>query len=199
MVKSKGRKQINDTVIRAVFSVAMYAVLAVFIIVLFSLSADYTKIYNTPKVRNGRVDFDGFDISSRASEYNLAGEWEFFYNKWIITDGEDCAPDGMIKLPDIWTYKDFGHGRLPKTGYASYRLYAENITPDVDIVVLRRWSNFAYRVFLNGQLTISSGTISKDVNETVVTRGEQRLFSVQDRRIDLGDSRRSIRFEFRRT
>lgn len=166
----------KDKKIRAVICVTMYAALALFIISLFICNAFYPQIYKSPQVKNGKADFLGADISSRDVACNLAGEWEFFYNKWIVTDSENCPADGMIKLPDVWTYKNYGDGPLPKTGYGSYRLYAENIQPDIDLIVYRHYSNTAYRVFINGQLNYRSGVLSKNISETKVTgRTDERL------------------------
>ena len=143
--------------------------LALFIGLLFALSDNYQKIYKSPEVDKARIDFTGVDLPSRDVACTLAGEWEFFYNKWIVTDEFEGEPDGMINLPSLWTYKDFGNGKLPKTGYASYRLRAENVQAGIAVNVYRYFCNFAFRVFINGELHFRSGELSKKVNETKVT------------------------------
>lgn len=169
MMPRKIRKnRINDKIGRIIFCAVLYVLLVLFIIGLFLFGANYPKIYDSPKVYAGRADFAGTDIPSRDVACNLAGEWEFFYNKWIVTDGY-AEPDGTIDLPDVWTYKDLGSGALPKSGYASYRLYAQNVQPDINVIVYRHYSNFAYRVFINGELNYRSGTLSKNASETIVT------------------------------
>ena len=163
------KRQIKEETVRIIICVAMCAALALFLVGLFLFNGNYTRIYGTPPVKSGRVDFDGVDIPLRDLSYNLTGEWEFFYNKWIVTDNEACEPDGMIDLPALWTYKDFGAGRLPKTGYGSYRLYADNVQAGINIIVYRHYADFAYRTFINGELNYGSGSVSKDVSDTVVT------------------------------
>ena len=177
------KKKLSDKNRQIIFCTVMYLLLAIFIVCLFVFSFNYSAIYNSPKVKDGKADFAGVDIPSRDVACNLAGEWEFFYNKWIVTDNYDseldgstgkidntiCTSDGMIKLPSVWTYKNFGNGALPKTGYASYRLRAENVQTGISVTVYRHYSNFAYRVFINGELNYRSGTLSKDISETVVT------------------------------
>lgn len=163
------KKQMKNSTVRIIFCAVTYAALALIVVGLFLVSFNYSKLYKSPQVNDGKVDFHDVEISTRDVACNLAGEWEFFYNKWIVTDNETCSPDGMITLPDLWTYKNFGNGTLPKTGFASYRLYAENIKSDIDLIVYRHYANFAYRVFINGQLNYRSGTISKNLNETVIT------------------------------
>jgi len=165
----------------------MYLLLALFSIGLFLFDTNYNVIYNSPQVKDGKVDFSGVDISTRDVACNLGGEWEFFYGKWIITDNNSESPDGMIDLPELWTYKDYGNGKLPKTGFASYRLKVYNVQPDINLIVYRHYGNFAYRVFINGELNYRSGILSKDVSETVVTgkTDEQIPFLTDGNPIDI--------------
>ncbi len=163
------KRRLKKNTVRTIYCVIMYVLLALFVLGLFLFNANYSQIYKSPQVKDGSVNFADTDIPTRDVACNLAGEWEFFYNEWIVTDNAKRQPDGMINLPDVWTYKDFGSGKLPKTGFASYRLYAENVQPNIKVIVYRHYSNFAYRVFINGELNYRSGTLSKNVNETVVT------------------------------
>lgn len=175
MVNAK-RKNLPYKKAGIIFCAAAYALLALFMSVLFIFNGNYGKIYKCPAVKGGRVSFAGIDLPARDVACNLAGEWEFFYNKWIVTDCLEDTPDGFISLPKLWTYKNYGNGRLPKKGYASYRLYAENVQPDTDITVYRHYCNFAYRVFINGRLCFRSGELSKNVGGTVVTgRTDERI------------------------
>ena len=172
------KKKNYDKKPRIIFLAAVYSSLALFIIGLFLFSAYYSKIYESPEVSGGKADFNGVDLPSRDVACNLAGEWDFFYGKWIVTDGYDGEPDGMISLPGLWTYKDFGSGALPKTGYASYRLTAFNVQSGINVKVYRHYANVAYRVFINGNLCYRSGELSKDAHETVVTGAtdEERVY-----------------------
>ncbi len=166
---AKQKKKVTDKTVSIIGCAVLYGVLALFVAGLFVFSANCARIYHSPKVADGKVDFADTDIPSRDVACNLAGKWEFFYNQWIVTDGGDAQPDGMLSLPDVWTYKDFGNGALPPSGYASYRLVAENVQPDINVIVYRHYSHLAYRVFVNGQLNYRSGTVSKNADETVVT------------------------------
>lgn len=166
MSTANRKRKIPDKTVCIIICTVAYALLALFIGGLFAFSDNYNRIYDSPDVTDGRVDFAQTDISDRDVACNLAGKWEFFYNKWIVTDNEDCPPDGMIKLPGLWTYKNYGNGALPKTGYASYRITAENVQPDVEITVYRHNSDCAYRVFMNGKLVVRSGTVSKNPDDT---------------------------------
>lgn len=169
MTKVKKWNKPSAKTARTILCAVTYALLALFVIGLFLINAYYPQIYSCPEVKNGKTDLAQTDLPSRDVACNLAGEWEFFYNKWIVTDEYSGEADGLLKLPNVWTYKNFGSGALPRTGYASYRLTAYNVQPDINVIVYRHYSNFAYRVFINGQLVYRSGTLSKNVKETVIT------------------------------
>ncbi|MDE6442503.1 MAG: histidine kinase [Clostridia bacterium] len=170
------RKIFNKKAAKIILCAALYIALILFTGSLFLLSANYQNVYESPTVSGGKADFKGIEISSRSVPCTLTGEWEFFYNRWIVTDGDDGQADGMINLPALWTGRDFGNGKLPKYGYASYRLVLENVQPDIYITVFRHNSDVAYRVFINGQLNVRSGTVSKDIRETKVSgRYDQKI------------------------
>ena len=51
MAKKIGKKQTNEKRVRTIILVALYAVLAVFIVFLFIFNSRYTDIYKSPKER----------------------------------------------------------------------------------------------------------------------------------------------------
>ena len=169
MTIANRRRKISDKTAHIIFCAVTYALLALFIAGLFLFSGNYSRIYSSPQVKGAKADFAQTDIPHRDVACNLAGEWEFFYNEWIVTDNFGGQPDGMIKLPDVWTYKNYGSGALPRTGYASYRLIAENVQKGINVIVYRHYGNFAYRVFINGELNYRSGTLAKNADGTVIT------------------------------
>lgn len=163
------KARLAKTVVNKIIFTATIILIIAFFVFLYLFNDNYCKIYNSPEVNNATIDFDGVDLLPRDVACNLSGEWEFFYDKWIVTDGYDGECDGLISVPSLWTYKDYGNGKLPKTGYASYRLIANNVEKGANIVVFRHNENFAYRVYVNGELNYVSGTLSKNIDETVVT------------------------------
>ena len=170
MQQKNPKKTNRSKLTHILFCALFYAILASFVAGLFAFSANYQKIYSSPEVVKGSADFTGVDLRSRKVECILSGEWEFFYNRWIITDDEKNAePDGLLNVPGHWTLKDFGGGTLPKSGYASYRLTVYNVQKDVDVTVFRIRCTNAYRIFINGQLVTRSGELSKKPSETSVT------------------------------
>lgn len=140
---------------------AAFVIYALFLASLFAISVNYPALYDTPVPKAGRVDLSGVPLDRRKVSCSLAGEWEFFYGRWIVTDGEASEPDGFLTVPEIWTGHDFGKGALPREGYASYRLTLENVPQGMQVYAFRVNFSGAYRVFFNGKLTAESGTMSK--------------------------------------
>lgn len=151
-----------------ILTACVYAVFCLCVAGMLLLSVFYQEAYSSPRVEKGKADFAGVELEPRAVTCILAGEWEFFFNEWIITDGVQSEPDGYLAIPGYWTGKDFGEGALPRTGYASYRLTVENVEP-TKIIIYRNNYAGAFRAFINGELVTVSGTVSKNPAETVST------------------------------
>lgn len=140
------------------------------IMAVFTVSANYQELYNKPHVTNAVMDCAGFDrIAEQIIANPMSGEWEFFYGKWIVSDNESYAPDAMIGLPARWTGKKIDDKRLPKTGYASYRMKIVNLENVEKIRVYVNRCTLSYRVFINGKLVVTEGIISKNISETFAT------------------------------
>lgn len=128
----------------------------------FTFSAYYNDIYDTPKVERGVADYTNIDWSHRTTAHALDGEWEFFYNRWIITDNDNGENDGYMTIPGRWTGKTVGGKRLSRFGYASYRMTVKNVDAGQLIACFADNSVVALRMFVNGKLCAVSGTVSKD-------------------------------------
>lgn len=128
---------------------------------LILISMNYQKINHTPILNNGAIDLQTFDIRNRKVDYNLSGEWEFYYNQWIVSDNAEPVMTGKIHLPSRWN-KEF---KISRKGYASYRLMIKNphIGDQYGIVL----NNFrgSYQAFINQQLVTKCGTVSKEKGE----------------------------------
>ena len=182
MQQNNPKKTSRSNLAHILFCALFYSILVSFVAGLFAFSANYQKIYSSPEVVKGSADFTGVDLRSRQVECILSGEWEFFYNCWIITDEETNAEtDGLLTVPGHWTLKNFGGGTLPKSGYASYRITIYNVQEGVDVTVFRIRCTNAYRIFINGQLVTRSGELSKNPSETSVTgRLDERISYISD-------------------
>lgn len=143
-------------------AVALIAVTALMIFLTWLCSENFAQIMNMPQ-----MDGTHIDITSSDNEYvSLYGHNEFFYNKWIVTDGlEDAEPDAVVEVPRAWTGEEIGGRTLDRYGYASYR-WTMTVVPDVPFIVYTKNFIGAYRVFVNGKLCTEYGRMSKNPDET---------------------------------
>lgn len=153
----------NKKVKSVIWSVA-FALATLLILVLTYVCSHYLpQIYHMPLIEHGKIDMNG-----REDWVVLPGEWEYYYEKWIITDNlQNAEPDGFLSMPDVWTGKTTNSGqKLPRTGYGSFRLMVENVKPGLEILVFANNYDGAYRTYINGVLNVEYGVMSKDVNGT---------------------------------
>ncbi|NLT19062.1 MAG: histidine kinase [Clostridiales bacterium] len=146
---------------------AVIAIFSVFITGLFVYADNIEKIFRQPSMGLAEIDVEGLDMENNYSALILKGEWEFFYNKWIVSDElSDVEPDGYIKVPSRWSGDIFNGERLTREGYASYRMVIKNVPVGTEVVCTLGMYPNAYRIFINGFLSSSSGRVSKNSKET---------------------------------
>ncbi|MDE7107679.1 MAG: histidine kinase [Clostridiales bacterium] len=142
--------------------------------------AFYNEIYDTPRVNRGATDYSDTDWNNRLTAHSLAGEWEFFYNRWIITDNDVGENDGYISIPGRWTGKTVGGKKLSRFGYASYRLTVKNIAAGQLITCFTDNSVVGMRMFINGKLCAVSGVVSKDSTKAASGRSKKLDYLIAD-------------------
>lgn len=149
------------------FLILAFTILPIFF---FPLASRQThKIHNSPQVRDGVLDLSGYDFRSRR-ELPLDGEWEFYWQKWLITDGLPAGePDMMINVPGHWNKYRLNGQKLPQAGYASYRITLKNSPVDTQLLTVVPNLAASYRVFIDGEMVAASGTMSKDPADRDVT------------------------------
>lgn len=153
----------------------IYTILIVFIafsIVLlgyFCYEDNYNAFYGLPSVDHATLDMQGKSIQNSTDPVRLRGEWEFYYNEFIASDGYSGEQGTIINVPDKWTNLDYNGTKLPKSGYASYKLTVKNVKIGDTFIVCNNYADVAFRAFINGKLCFESGIISKNPSETIVT------------------------------
>ena len=138
------------------------------------LARFHHELYGEPRVINGMIDLSEYVPAD--NQLILDGEWQFYWNQFIISDqeqgsGEDQIADAdtLMKVPDDWSNYKIDGESLPAGGYASYRLILKDLFYDEAITVFISDFGAAYRVFIDGQLTASSGLVSKNMDEVFTT------------------------------
>ncbi|MCX7921110.1 MAG: HD domain-containing protein [Clostridia bacterium] len=139
--------------------------------VLMGLSGCETKSSVTA-VKNGVIDLRSWDFN-RGGTLTLNGEWEFYWSHLLEPKdfhSNNSLPGAYyIKVPAPWANTKVNEKNLTSTGYGTYKL---NIKIDesergtykaVYIPEVRS----AYKLWINGDLLATSGTVGKNRKEMV--------------------------------
>lgn len=127
----------------------------------------YHNLSNVPAAKNGSVDFSNV---SNIDRIVLDGEWEFYWNRLLVTDPQQvAAPDLLIRVPDYWSKYKVNGRYLPADGFASYRLMLQGAPIPSPVTIYLPDFGSAYRVFIDGILAAQSGNVAKDPAEVFTT------------------------------
>ncbi len=140
------------------------AAVCLFITAYFLVKSNYdmNSKQGLPDIRNCVIDFSGTDTDGKYLKQHMQGTYEFFYNKWLITDGiENAEPDAVVTVPHRYTETTLGGKRLDNSGYASYRVFVKGLKPGTPIYFLNNNFVGAFRGFVNGELVYSYGSQNK--------------------------------------
>ena len=155
---------------------------ALILVVLFiNISVLYTYFYHditgAPEAINGRMDLSAITLDG--GKVYLDGQWEFYWNRFIVSEPEQLSPrDFIIKVPDSWSNYEIDEKGLATGGFGSYKLALTGLKQVKDVTLYIRDFGGAYRVFIDGQLTAESGTVSKDTKR-IFTSPKSDLYPVQ--------------------
>jgi hypothetical protein len=137
-------------------------------IAITSLPLVYTYFYHditgAPKAMKGNMDLSAVDEAE--VKIYLDGQWEFYWNSFIVSESDECAkPDLIMGVPDEWSHYEINGKSLSAEGFGSYKLNLTGLEYDNTVTVFIPDFGGAYRVFIDGQLTAESGTVSKDTDK----------------------------------
>lgn len=158
----------------------LYLILGFMFVILFThLPVIYTLLYHSltgaPTAVGGNIDVK---MVSPDQTIVLDGEWEFYWKRLIVTDGQqNHKPDFLIGVPGYWSKCKIDGGWLPAGGYGSYRINLQGMDYANPVTIYIPNFGSAYRVFIDGVLTAESGKISKD-SDNVFTVPRAQIYPV---------------------
>lgn len=118
------------------------------------------------------------DAKAAKKRIILDGEWDFYWNRLLVTEPEpNAAPDFRIAVPGYWSKYQRNGAYLPDAGCASYRLTLTELDSSRPVTVYLPDFGSAYRVFIDGQLASQSGVVSRQ-SAAVFTTAEAKLYPV---------------------
>lgn len=125
-------------------------------------------LINRVNLVGATADVGKYDLSLGERVY-LTGEWDFFWNKHIISNGlEQAEPDMFVDVPASWTTYEINGEKLPNGGSASYRTYLENVKTSEPFIVSVPNVSGKCEVFINGKCVYSNRSIPGTDYSTVI-------------------------------
>lgn len=131
-----------------------------FLLIFLSISTPFVvNSYKENYVTNGIVDKDEIQTDI-ITTYN--GTYEFYYNKFIVSDNIDINSLDKEYLDIKESWKKLGKD----AGYASYRILVYNLNSNDILKFVKYPSDVAFRVFVNKTLIAEVGHAGKTESDT---------------------------------
>lgn len=130
-----------------------------------------------PIISEGLLDLSGWNFETDGI-ISLKGDWEIYWEQFIspedFNDRNFSEPAGYIYAPAKWDNYIFQGEKVGGAGYATYRLQIH--LSDSDQVLAFKLLTFstAYKLWINGKLSASVGSIGKS-RENMVAEYRPRL------------------------
>jgi len=137
------------------------ALCVIILVLILVMSLGHIPGRNTDiRVQNNVLDLSTWEYNSLL---NLTGEWEFYWQKFLIKSDFDGSqkPDALVYFPSAWTSYVINGQKLPGMGYATYRLHVTGARPDQAIAMRVYPFSTSYALYIDNELMASNGKISK--------------------------------------
>jgi HPt (histidine-containing phosphotransfer) domain-containing protein len=109
-------------------------------------------------IQDGVLDLRGWD-PIRTPTFQVQGPAEFYWEKFIQTDGAPLESRTLIEFPGAWNLK----GKFPYHGYGSVRLRI--LLPKIEVFSIQwTWVWTTVEAYANGKLIHKSGQIGRDAD-----------------------------------
>lgn len=141
-----------------------YILLSIFITSYFLVISDnnMNSKQGLPDFTSTTLDFTGYDIEGKYVKQHMKGDYEFYYNKFIVSDNIDCAYDAIVSVPHHFKQTKINGESLSTSAYASYKCYVKGLPIGTKIWFINNNFVGSYQVFINKELVLRYGTLDKD-------------------------------------
>ncbi len=117
-------------------------------------------------IKDGIMDYNYGAEKYLDKGISVSGSTEFYYNKWLISDGEtDALPDGYLSLPNFWTKLEIDSKPLSKKGYATYRFKVIHLPIGARLTADYDYFYSSCRIYFDDVLVGQIGKPSKEKEE----------------------------------
>lgn len=138
------------------------------LIVIFNIFTGTHK--NQLLAKEGTLNLVNWDFE-KDGVVSLDGEWEFYWNQLLTYEDfhkeNSIKPDGYFKVPSVWTNYTLNGKKVPKDGYATYRLKVKTNNIDTLKGLKILTSSTSYKLMINNKVVAESGIVGK-TQETAI-------------------------------
>ncbi len=126
------------------------------------------QLINEVNLTDATADVGEYNLDDNVQVY-LTGEWEFYWNRHIISENiPEAEPDAFVQVPSSWTSYKINEEKLPNGGKASYKVHLENINAKKPFVVSVPNVSGKCDVYINGECVFSNRNIPGTDFSTVI-------------------------------
>lgn len=126
-----------------------------------------------PDIKDCVLDFSETNTENAYLKQHAFGKYEFFYNKWIVTDGYKGEPDAIVSVPHRYKDTVLSGKRLTNKGYSSYRIFVKGLKVGTPVYFMNNNFVGGARGYINGELVFSYGTMVREGE--CVSNGEAEI------------------------
>ena len=117
-----------------------------------------------PDLKDGVLDFTGYNVSDEYVKQHMKGEYEFFYNKWIVEDDYTGEADAKVNVPHHYKDTMIDGKQLNNEGYSSYRVYVKGLPIGTKIWFINNNFVGGFYAYVNKEVVLKYGTRTKSGN-----------------------------------
>ncbi len=114
-----------------------------------------------PDLVSCNLDFSGCEFGETYVKQHMKGEYEFFYNRWIVEENYHGEPDCRVNVPHHYKDTVLNGKRLSNEGYSSYRVYVEGLPVGTKIWFINNNFVGGFYAYINSELVVKYGTRAK--------------------------------------
>ncbi len=150
---------------KSIFKIVLLIIIvATFFFLLAGLlkQAEYKK--EKPLLQHGTFDLSDWN-PMRDGVINLAGEWDFYWEKLLIYDDiytSDIKPDLLAEVPKVWNSYKIDGKSLPGFGAATYRLKITGAQEGQALAIRMPTVSASYNMYIDERLIASNGKVGPD-------------------------------------
>lgn len=117
-----------------------------------------------PDLSDCSLNFEGYELNNSYLKQHMKGEYEFFYNRWIVEENYAGEPDCKVSVPHHYKDTTINGKKLSNEGYSSYRVYVKGLPIGTKIWFINNNFVGGFYAYINNEFVLKYGTRAKEGN-----------------------------------